>query len=109
MIRLKPSPQLRMAYTEASLDMTAKLIEADEKAMASSGTAKNGPTATGAEQEHMLLGKSSGKIIAEWLEAPALHAEIDRAVWQAERAIRASKELEEEKNELDSAAERNRR
>jgi hypothetical protein len=39
--------------------------------------------------EHMLLSRSSGAIIAAHLEIPEIQMEIDRAVWQVERAINA--------------------
>lgn len=51
----------------------------------------------------MVLHKSNGKRIAEALEIPELEAELDRAVWQVEKALKAEQELKEQKRELDSA------
>ena len=52
-------------------------------------------------EEGMLLRKSDGKRIAEALKVPELEMELDRAVWQVEKALRAEKEFKEEKTELD--------
>jgi hypothetical protein len=53
----------------------------------------------------MVLHKSDGKRIAEALEIPELSVELDRAVWQVEKALQAEKELREERSKLDSANE----
>ena len=59
---------------------------------------------TGRENdEQMLLTHSSGKLIAQTLEIPELEVEIDRAVKQVERSLAAKRELEEEKQEIESA------
>jgi len=51
----------------------------------------------------MVLHKSDGKRMAEALEIPELSVELDRAVWQVEKALQAEKELREEKSKLDAA------
>jgi hypothetical protein len=51
----------------------------------------------------MVLHKSNGSRIAEALEIPELNIELDRAVWQVEKALQAEKELKEEKTRLDTA------
>lgn len=51
----------------------------------------------------MLLSASSGRLIADCLEAPELEQEIERAVHQIEGALKAKKELNEEKRAMDSA------
>ena len=55
-------------------------------------------------EERMLLHKSNGKQIAEALKMPELEVELDRAVWQVEKALKAEKELKEEKAELNRAS-----
>jgi hypothetical protein len=55
-----------------------------------------------ANEEKMVLRKSDTKPFAEALGIPELHIELERAVWQVEKALRAEKELKEEKTELDS-------
>ena len=54
------------------------------------------------DEERMLLHRSTGRRIAETLEVAELEMELDRAVWQVEKALKAAKELKEEKSELDS-------
>jgi hypothetical protein len=56
-----------------------------------------------ADAETMVLHRSDGKRISEALEMPELDVELDRAVWQVEKALTAKKELKEEKAELDRA------
>lgn len=51
----------------------------------------------------MVLHKSNGSRIAEALQIPELKIELDRAVWQVEKALQAEKELKEEKTRLDTA------
>jgi hypothetical protein len=51
----------------------------------------------------MVLHKSNGSRIAEALKIPELDIELDRAVWQVEKALKAEKELKEEKKDLDPA------
>jgi len=54
-------------------------------------------------EERMVLHKSDGKRLVEALGIPELDMELDRAVWQVERALKAEKELKEEKKKMDSA------
>ena len=49
----------------------------------------------------MVLHKSDGKRIAQALEMPQLDIELDRAVWQVEKALMAENELKQEKANLD--------
>ena len=75
--------------------------ERKESASASSSTASRETEVE--DGEEMLITKSSGTVIAKWLDIPEIHTEIDRAVWQVERSIRARQELNEEKAELNAA------
>ena len=54
-------------------------------------------------EEKMLLGQSSGAVIANYLEIPELAVEVQRAVWQVERSLKAKQALQEEKAEMESA------
>lgn len=56
------------------------------------------------QEERMVLHKSDGKRISEALDIPELDVELDRAVWQVEKALKAEKELKDEKQELDKAS-----
>ena len=53
--------------------------------------------------EAMVLHESDGKRISKALEVPELSIELDRAVWQVEKALQAERELREEKAKLDAA------
>lgn len=52
------------------------------------------------EPEVLLLGKGDSARIAQALEMPELHAELDRAIWQVERALGREKELKGEVEEM---------
>lgn len=54
------------------------------------------------EPETMLLHKSDGKRIADALKVPELEMELDRAVWQIEKALKAELELKEGKKGVDA-------
>lgn len=49
--------------------------------------------------EVMLLDDGDSTLIANALEMPELHAEIERAIWQVRNDIRAKQETKEEKKE----------
>ncbi len=49
----------------------------------------------------MVLHRSNGKRITKALELPELDIELDRAVWQVEKALKAEKDLKEEKVKLE--------
>jgi len=57
---------------------------------------------TALEPETMLMHESDGKRIAEALNMPELYIELDRAVWQAEKALQAETKLNKEKSKSDS-------
>lgn len=59
------------------------------------------------QEEKLLLSKTSGKLIADCADIPELAIEIERAVWQVERSMKAKQELREEKEEMDAANMRN--
>jgi hypothetical protein len=52
----------------------------------------------------MLLHKSDGKRISEALGIPELNIELDRAVWQVEKVLKAEKEFKDEKKNLDQVS-----
>jgi hypothetical protein len=56
-----------------------------------------------ADTDTLILHKSDGKRIAQVLEMPELDIELDRAVWQVEKAIEAAKALKQEKADLEEA------
>jgi hypothetical protein len=54
--------------------------------------------------EVMLLDTDDSARIAKALDMPELHAELDRAIWQVQKALKSEKELQEEKEELAKAS-----
>jgi hypothetical protein len=54
-------------------------------------------------EEKMVLQKSNGNRIAGALEIPELDVELDRAVWQVEKALKAQQELKQEQKDLANA------
>lgn len=50
-----------------------------------------------------MLQSSDHQRFADALEFPELSIELNRAVWQVESALKAERELEEEKRDLGSA------
>lgn len=47
----------------------------------------------------MLLQEGDSTLIANALEMPELHAEIERAIWQVQNDIRAKQKAKEEKDD----------
>ena len=66
---------------------------------------------TGRKQpfERMLLSPGIGALIASTLHVPELEVEIERAIRQTQKSIAARHELEEEAEELEKNAERDRK
>lgn len=63
----------------------------------------NDQTNNGTE-DVMLLQGWNGKLIAERFELPEMEVEVERAVEQVEKGIKAKEELLEEKQEIEAAA-----
>ena len=89
-----------MAYIEAEMDKTMGKLD---KEMGSIRSGSSIDSVSDNQKERMLLSKSSGQLFARHLDVPELAIEIERAVWQVERALKAQNELREEKAELDVA------
>ncbi|KAL8669669.1 MAG: hypothetical protein Q9168_005753 [Polycauliona sp. 1 TL-2023] len=110
----KSLPLLRV-YNMASLDIGMKQCDSmleEIKTYKTTGKFDNIKTNVTTEPnartdvEEMLLSPSDGKIISELVEAPELEEHIQRAVKQVEKALKAEKELQEEKQDLESANEK---
>ena len=82
------------------MDTSIKELDREMDSIRSGSNVKSAPTEN---QERMLLSNSSGQLFAEYLEVPELAVEVERAVWQVEKALKAQQELGEEKEELDAA------
>lgn len=94
---------LDTAYAVARVGLSLRDIDETVKAMEERRTVQ--PRFASKKQqlpEQMLLLKGDGALIAKCLEIPELGAEVERAVWQVQRSIKAQAEFKEEKAELDS-------
>ena len=94
---------LGIAYSIASLDRQLQELDMDVKTLGSASSRNIVPIVN---EEKMVLGKSSGKLIADYLEVPELAEEIKRAVWQVERSLKGKQEYQEEKQEIEAATQK---
>lgn len=56
----------------------------------------------------MLLQEGDSTLIANALEMPELHAEIERAIWQVQNDIRTKQEAKDKENQQDEVKEENK-
>ena len=85
---------------EAALDTAMKDIDKEVDSLQPDSNVKSGREET---EERMLLSKPSGQLFAQYLEVPELAVEVERAVWQVEKSLKAQQERKEEVAELESA------
>ena len=69
-----------------------------------SGSSIKAPTDE--KEERLLLSKPSGQLFAEYLDVPELAVEVERAIWQVDKQLKAQQERGEEKAKLDAATEK---
>lgn len=81
------------------MDRSIKELDKEMDSYRSGSSVKSAPDDT---EERMLLSKSSGQLFVEYLEVPELAVEVERAVWQVEKALRAQQDRREENVELDA-------
>ena len=82
------------------MDASIKELDKEVDSFQSGSSAESAPPET---EERMLLSKSSGQLFAGYLEVSELAVEVERAVWQVEKALKAQQERRVEKAELDHA------
>ena len=82
------------------MDTSIKELDVE---MDSIRSGSNANSTLGDKEERMLLSHASGQLFAEHLEIPELAVEVERAVWQVEKALKAQQELREEKEALGAA------
>ena len=85
---------------ETTIDRSIKELDKEMDSFRSGSSVKSAPNDT---EERMLLSKSSGQLFVEYLEVSELAVEVERAVWQVEKALKAQQDRREEKAELDAA------
>lgn len=97
LVKPKPSPILDELYASGKLRFDAASLSSKLSSKTESTDGQDDPN------EQIVLHKSDGSRIAEALKIPELDVELDRAVWQVEKALQAAKELKEEKRVMDPA------
>lgn len=102
LLKFTKSRPLQLAYGVAGLEVTTRELEsAVEEVKEKKPQARAEPVGK-ADIEKMLLTQSDGKTISELVDVPELEEQIQRAVKQVEKALKAEKELQEEKQDLDN-------
>ncbi len=105
-MKLSPSRLLDTAYAAATIATSITRLENElEDIKRSASNDHREPAGLGGPAEGMLLSQSSGKLIAEFLEIPELAVEIERAVAQINKILKAEK-LEEQEKRQPGAAEK---
>ena len=105
LVKIAPSKLLHIAYTEAMMDIRMRELNVGVESVGSHARQDHNPREV---EERLLLSHGSGQLIADYVEIPELAAEIQRAVWQVERSLKAQQDLREEKIDLESANKTNR-
>ena len=82
------------------MDTSIKELDKETDSIRSRSSVKSAPDE---KEERMLLSKSSGQLFAEYLDVSELAVEIERAVWQVEKVLKAQQDRREEKATLDAA------
>lgn len=100
LVKLSPSKLLGMAYMEAAMDTSIKELDTEMDGIRSGSSIK--PPAD-EKEERLLLSKPSGQLFAEYLDVPELAVEVERAVWQVDKELKAQQERGKEKAKLDAA------
>ena len=93
---------LDKAYATSSIGSSWRSFQQD---LSASNPATIQPTVS---TEQLLLSQADGILIADCLQIPELAVEVERAVWQIEKEIKAQNELDDEKLKLRSAEENNK-
>ena len=101
-----PSAELDEVYTAGLMYPTRQISRAaprPTRAQAEEVARVVEQQTNGGEEDVMVLQRWNGKLIAEQFKLPDMEVEIERAVEQVEKSIKAKEELLEEKLELEKA------
>ncbi|KAL8807151.1 MAG: hypothetical protein Q9182_000833 [Xanthomendoza sp. 2 TL-2023] len=102
LLKFTASPRLDMVYTSSEFKVIMENRDSGvEKVLEKPADVSSEPN-TSKDCEKILLTQSSGSFIALLAEVPELEEHVQRAVMQVEKSLRARKELQEEKQDLDS-------
>ncbi|KAL8655076.1 MAG: hypothetical protein Q9226_003182 [Calogaya cf. arnoldii] len=101
LLKLTKSPNLELAYEAGGLDVSLKELDRDVEKMREEPPENISKSDVEKNMERMLLTQSNGRLISEIVDVPELEEQVQRAVKQVEKAIRAEREFREEKRDLD--------
>ncbi|KAL8774334.1 MAG: hypothetical protein Q9209_001085 [Squamulea sp. 1 TL-2023] len=102
LLRFTASSKLDLAYQAGGLDLSMKELESNVKRVLKGSLDAVSEANPGKAAETMLLTQSSGRLVSELADVPELEEQLQRAVKQVEKALRAQSELLEEKQDLDN-------
>ncbi len=105
LFELAPSSVLDTAYAVQKIGVSLTDVEKEIQGLRDRRASVISPGDESPEpSERMLLSGSDGTLISKCLDIQEIGPEVERAVWQVERSIKADKELAEEKNKLEKAS-----
>jgi len=99
----KPSPILDTLYSAGVMQAVRDnmLIRTKGPTIKYSSSINEG---SGSGEEVVLLQPWNARLMAKALEVPELEVELERAIWQVEKSLKAQNDLREEKTDLDMVA-----
>lgn len=103
MIELAPSSILDKVYAVQGVGASLKEIDKEVENMKTPSGSSSAFDESGNLPATMLLSPSDGRLIADCLEVPEIEQEVERAIHQVEGALKAEKQVEEEKQGLGAA------
>lgn len=102
MLKLTTSSKLQMAFEAGGLDVSMKKLDHDVGEFREEALKPISKPNAETDVERMLLTQSNGGLVSELMDVPELEEHLQRAIKQVEKALRAEKELQEEKQDLDN-------
>lgn len=103
LIKLVPSSILDKIYAVQGIGVSIKELDTEIENMKTPSRSTSALDEAGNLPATMLLSPSDGKLIADCLDVPEMEQEIERAIHQVEKALKAKKRLKEEKQTLGAA------
>lgn len=96
-MELAPSSILDTAYAVQKISVSLTNVEKEMQGLRDREAKATSPGGASSQpSEQMLLSGSDGTLISKCLDIPEIGPEVERAVWQVERSIKANEELAEE-------------
>ncbi|KAI4106726.1 MAG: hypothetical protein LQ339_002917 [Xanthoria mediterranea] len=102
LLKFTTSSKLQLAYEAGGLDVSMKQLDHDVGEFREEDPKPISKPNAETDMERMLLTQSNGGLVSELLDVPELEEHLQRAIKQVEKALRADKELQEEKQDLDN-------